>query len=148
VTTKLSIAPLLGVGGVAFGMKRSSVVSVLGAPQSSIKRTAAAEHAVDSWFEGCFQVSYAGESPIVDFIELADGLGVEVILFGLAVFNSASGSLLDALRDRASWDESEAACLYTSQSLELGLWRPSADDQIPFSSLGVGAKGYYSGCLD
>lgn len=148
VTTKLSIAPLLGVGGVAFGMKRSSVVAVLGVPQRSFKRISTSEHATDSWVEGCIQVSYVGESPVVDFVELADGPGIEVILFGLAIFNSASGSFLQALRGRAPWQESEAACSYVCQSLELGFWRSSADDQMPFGSLGVGAKGYYSDRLD
>ena len=144
MTTKLSIAPLLGVGGVAFGMKRSSVVAALGTPQSSFKRIPAAEHATDAWLDGCLQVSYIGESPAVDFIELADGPGVEVFLFGFAVFNLASGSLLRLLKERAPWDESEAACSYTCRSLELALWRPSAVDEARFVSVGVGAKGYYS----
>jgi hypothetical protein len=96
VTTKLSIAPLLGVGGVGFGTKRATAIARLGSPPRSFKRTSFSSHPIDSWFDGCMQVSYIGDLPIVEFIELAHGPAVEVLLWGIPVFDISSGELLSA----------------------------------------------------
>lgn len=146
--TELSIAPLLGLSGVVFGMSRESVIAVLGEPQTSFRRNPLSNHVTDGWFDGCLQVSYAGQTPAVDFIELSYGPRVDVLLFGVAVFNMPSGELLQTLRSKADWDESEGACAFTCSSLELAFWLPTVDDAAPFKSLGAGVKGYYSENID
>ena len=146
MTTKLSIAPLSGVAGVGFGSSRASVITTLGVPQRSFKRSSFATYAIDIWFDGSMQVSYAGEVPAVEFIEFSHGPNVDVLLFGVPVFDTPSGELLKTVKAQIDWEESEDGCSFTCPSMELALWRSRADDALPFESLGVGEKGYYSEC--
>lgn len=144
MTTKLTIAPLSGVAGVGFGLSRASVITALGEPQRSFKRSPFSTYAIDIWFDGSMQVSYVGEVPWVEFIELSRGPDVDVLLFDITVFDRPSGELLDALKARVDWEESENGCSFTCPSMELALRRSCANDALPFESLGVGEKGYYS----
>jgi hypothetical protein len=105
-------------------------------------------HYTDAWFGGSLQVSYTGENPTVEYIELSAISGLAVMLLGLAVFSTPASLLVPRIQERAALDSSdpELGYSYIFPSLELSLWRAVAEqpDGRFFSTIGIGIDGYYS----
>lgn len=140
--------PLNGVGPVRLGMSREAVLAAFGPPTASFHKTPNSRYPTDAWFGGDFQVSYEGEEPTVEFIELSSGPNVEAVLFGLPVFATSVPALISEIGRRAELDRTdpELGHSYTFPNLELAFWRPDNDDEETpyFATVGIGRAGYYS----
>jgi len=144
----LVVLPMVGVGPVHLGATREQVHAALGHPEAGFLKVPTCEHRTDTWFDGCLQVFYEGESPAVSFIELSRGVGFEASLFGLPVFATRVPVLVAELSHHSQLEASdpELGFSFKFPSIELALWRPSDDDEEEphVSTVGIGVPGYFS----
>jgi len=142
------VQPLQGIGPVQLGAARGAVIAALGEPGCTFKKTPDSQHATDAWFENGFEVFYAGTEPVVEYIELSRDNGFTATLLGRPVFTTLASDLVSHIEHVASFDTSdfELGYSYVFPSIELSLWRPVVEwpEGRFFSTVGIGAIGYYS----
>ena len=68
-----NVMPGLGVGPVRFGMSRAEVRAVLPGEPTSFNKGGQEPYHTDAYHQNGFQISYAGDEPQVDYIELSRG---------------------------------------------------------------------------
>lgn len=141
------VEPLERLGNIQLGMSRAEVRQLLGQPQS----TNGSRNHVDIYLDGSFQVFYSPEST-VEFIEVTKEAGVPVQLAGVDVFQTPAQEVLHLVSSRSEFDQNDPVVgySYVFPDLELSLWRPDdaepqqGKEQVFFSALGIGARGYFS----
>ncbi|WP_036308297.1 hypothetical protein [Methylophilus sp. 5] len=142
---QIEIFPLIGIGEIELGSAQAEVRRILG-PCRSFKKTPLATHPTDSWFDNKLQVYYTGQEPIVEYIELSNGL--EATLFGHSVFSTKASQLISLIEQHAAFDNTdpELGYSYIFRSLQLSFWRPGVkgSEGSYFSTVGVGIHGYFS----
>jgi hypothetical protein len=140
---RVPLSPLSSAGSVRLRGKREDVHSLLGAPQSSYRKSPSAQHPTDSWYGGALQVFYGSDPPEVEYIELSRGGEVEAHLFGMDVFATPAKAVLAVVRAHTNLREEEEGCSYVSSELEIALWRESVESAT-FATVGIGTPGYFS----
>jgi hypothetical protein len=146
------VTPLVGVGPVKLGMAREAVLKSMQVPSNPFRKRRSSPHETDSFHGASFQVFYSGDEPRVEYIELSRSAELRVLLRDLDVFASTAEHVAEAIAREAPYDPSwrEFPYAYIFRSLQLSLWRPvvpsSASDTEGryFSTIGIGAKGYYN----
>ncbi len=149
---RFEIVPLAGVGPVLLNMPRSEVPQLMGHLPKSIRKTPACAYATDAFHNSGFQVFYAGPEPVVEYIELSRGSGLEAFFDGVDVFALPAVELVERLSRRTPFDPSdpELGYSYVFPEWELALWRPclpegnNDDDGRFFSTVGIGVRGYFT----
>lgn len=140
--------PLNGVGPIRLGASRDAVLAAFGTPPQRFHKTPTSRYPIDAWFENGFQVSYGGDTPTVEYIELAHGHDFEALVFGISVFATTVPALVGEIGQRAKIDDAdpELGYSYIFPSLELAFWRPIDDDEETpyFYTVGIGVPGYFS----
>ena len=146
------VVPLVGVGPVRLGMTRDEARAAIGVAVTPFAKVPDAVWRTDAFHGAAFQVFYSGDRPIVDFIELSAGSGVEAVLSGLTVFATPADEVIAQVSARSPFDanDRELGFSYVFPQLELAFWRPvipeSPDDPDGrcFATVGIGAPGYFS----
>ena len=148
---RFDITPLLGVGPVLLGMPRADVRAVMGETPDEFFKAEGAHHATDSYYDSAFQVSYSDEPPVVNFVEVFGGGGVEIFLEGMDVFATDAATVIAKVTERHAFDEHdpELGYTYVFPELELAFWRPSIpndefDEGRFFSTVAIGLRGYFA----
>jgi hypothetical protein len=148
---KYLVEPLIGVGPVLLGMSRDEVRRVMSEPSEPFRKVMTSQHEIDSFHQCGFQVSYCGDQPTVEFIELSRDSGFCARYRDLDVFSMPADDVvayiaLDAAFDETDW---EIPYSYIFRELQLALWRPlvpKSDTDTEgryFMTIGVGRAGYY-----
>ena len=144
----INIQPLVGIDQVHFGAPRLEIHRALGPCSATFKRSPVSAHPTDAWLNNGIQVFYTGVEPIVEYIEFSSVSGFEAIVFGQSVFSTEASELVALIEKHAPFDSAdpELGYSYIFPSLELSLWRPSIESPEGdfFSTIGVGAHGYFS----
>lgn len=137
--------PHKSLGPVRIGAERAEVHEAMGVPECSFKKTTASVHPTDAWFHSAFQVFYTAAGK-VEFIEVTSGSGVEVVYFGVPVFSTAAGPLIEQLSKAAVFSSEDAGCSYISRGTDVALWRPASEEPEGtfFSTFSLGVEGYYA----
>ena len=147
---RFEVEPLLGVGPARLGMHREELRAAMKTVPQSFRKGDRWE--TDAFFGGGFQVFYGGDEPRVDYIELSHKAGLEPFLYGIDIFATPASELIMRLDQKCRYDRNdpELGSSYTFLDWELSLWRhtipddPADDEGRCFSTIGVGARGYFS----
>lgn len=147
----VTIQPLVGVGLVRFGMSPEEVRLVMPEPPRSFRKRRTSRYKTDAFFHDAFQVSYDGDLPTVEFIELQGHSAVRPFYRHVHVLATPADEVVAFISRDATFDanDPEFPSTYTFRDLQLSFWRPiipeSADDEIGrcFSTVGIGRRGYY-----
>jgi hypothetical protein len=143
--------PRVGVGPVRFGMTREQVRRTIPGPRESFLKGLNAQHEVDAFHNGGFQIFYGGEPPVAEYIELSRDSGFRVVCHGADVVATPAGELAAVLSGDPDFDASHAELgyAYVFTNSDVSLWRP-AIPKFPadpsgreFSTIGLGVAGYY-----
>jgi len=148
---RVEVTPLVGIGPVLLGMTREQARTAMGVPPHPFRKRATGPE-VDAFHTNAFQVFYAVERPVVEFIEVSRGAAVEPWLNGFNVFEAPAADLVSRLSRTWAVDDQdpEVGYSYIFPAVELAWWRPTIpeDDSDPeghfFSSVAVAVRGYFS----
>ena len=146
------IVPHVGVGPIKLGMTRDEVRRVMPVPCSPYRKSQGDLHETDAFHEYAYQVYYNGESPVVEFIELSDGLDYIASYRGTDVFSTPAAEMVVLVSREAAFDPDywELGRSYTFPSIDIALWRPVLPEEsdgeagIIFSTIAIGVEGYFA----
>ena len=144
-----NVQPLVGIGPVRLGMSRDEVHYAMHAAPTPFRKDATVAPLTDAFHQSAFQVFYAGDPPIVEYIELSRDADFRALYGGLDVFATPADEIAAFISRHASYNQEgrEFPYSYIFHELQLSLWRPvaSKDDESGrfFSTIGIGRKGYY-----
>ena len=150
--TDYFVVPHSRVGPVQLGVAREESRAAMSGMPHTFCGAPGSQHGTDAWHNNAFQVSYAGDPPSVEYIELSAGGRFRALYKGTSVFESPSDELLALVSRDAPYDgdDPELGYSYTFRFLDLSLWRPvmpeSPDDPEghKFATIGIGIEGYYA----
>ena len=145
------IQPFIGVGPVRLGMSRTEVLQAMRESSEPFRKTKDSRYETDAFHQSGFQVSYGGEQPTVEFIELSRESGFRAFYRELEVFATSAAEVVVFISRDAAFDDADPELPYTYQfrGLQLSLWRPvipesEADTEGRcFSTIGIGRRGYF-----
>src|SRR5262249_29981179 len=146
------VNPHVGVGPVKLGMTRDEVHRLMPGPNIPFRKSPDDKHETDAFHDAGFQVFYTGDAPVVEYIELSAGLGLQAIYDGISVFEKDASEVVAHISRNAAFDPDdwELGYSYVFRALDLSLWRPflpeSPNDPEgrQFMTIGIGVKGYYA----
>jgi hypothetical protein len=150
---RLELIPHVGAGPVRLGMTRDQARDAVGVEPQPFLKSPGSPYPTDA-FDGLgigFHVYYDGPEPVVDFIELANGGGLEALLGDVDVFATPADVLVARLeREHALDPSSEPGYLYLFRDLGLSLWRstiPESEDDPEgryFDAVAIGTPESFS----
>jgi hypothetical protein len=119
-------------------------------PPKPFRKTPTSEHEADGFYASALQFFYAGQPPLVEYIELSRSPEFRAMFFGVSVFDTPATDLLSAIGAFHDYDSdgSSDPCDVVFPDLQVSLWRPytGPDDERSryFSTIGVARHGYYT----
>jgi hypothetical protein len=142
---RFDAAPHISLGPVKIGATRAEVHDAMGAPESTFKKSATADHPTDAWFQNALQVFYT-PAGMVEFIEVSGNAGIEVICFGETIFSTAAAALVARLGKTTAFTSSDGGHTFIGHDIDVALWRPEVDapEGVHFATFGLGRSGYYA----
>lgn len=140
-----------GIGPVKLGMTRTEVHRVMPGPREAFLKGPDAGHETDAFHDSGFQVFYAGNPPVVEFIELSRDSGFRALYGGLDVFATPADRVVAQVSADAPFDPAhfDLGYSYIFPDLDLSLWRPTLPESPEdaegreFSTIGIGVAGYF-----
>ena len=144
-----NVEPFVGVGPVRLGMSRDAVHNAMHESPGPFRKGSSVAPLTDAFHHSAFQVFYAGDQPIVEYIELSRDAELRAFYRGLDVFATPADEVAAFISRDAIYDEAgrEFPYSYIFRRLQLSLWRPvlPEDDDSGrfFSTIGIGRRGYY-----
>ncbi len=143
------VTPKIGVGPVRLGMHRDEVRAAMDQEPERFMKAETCRYETDAYHHSAFQVSYEGDEPRVEFIELSREGGFIALYRAMDVFGTSASDLVEFIARDARFDgrDPELGYSFVFPSLDLSLWRPVLPEDSPdgefFSTIGVGVEGYF-----
>src|SRR4051794_3958039 len=100
-----NLMPGVGVGPVRFGMPRAEVRAVMPGEPTSFNKSGQDPYDTDAYHQHGFQISYAGNVPQVDYIELSRGGDFIACYKDSEIFTTTADDLVQYIRQDAPFDE-------------------------------------------
>ena len=127
------------VGPIRFGMSPEEVHAAMGdMPERLFRRSKSERYETEGYHQNTVQIHYDGDSPSVNFVELA-GAGEMVAVFcGIPVFQTKVDHLISLLSEYDDYDQSapEPEYMYIYRNLDISLWRPVVPENDERSNRG------------
>jgi hypothetical protein len=148
---RVDVVPHTRVGPVELGMSPGEIAKALGIPPDHFNKTTNSQWPTDTFFGNVLQVFYSGRTPIAEYIEVSAGGELSPVVFGLEAFSTPASDVIRHITASHALGESgrEAGYTFVFPDIDLSFWRPvmPQDDDDPegkfFSTIGIGAAGYY-----
>jgi hypothetical protein len=142
--TPYPVLPLIGIGPVRLEMTREDARRAMGRPPDPVQKSADGA-LTDAYFDSAFQVFFDNRDR-VEYIEVSGpGQDVAALYLGMDVHRTGAADLVKRIVKDAPYDpdDPELGWSYLFPSLELSLWRPTAEEPF-FATIGIGRHGYFS----
>jgi hypothetical protein len=143
--TPYAVLPLIGIGPVRLKMTREESRRAMGRPPDPVQKSSADGALTDAYFDSAFQVFF-DDRDLVEYIEVSGpGPDIAALYLGKDAHRTEAAELVKRIVANAPYDpdDPELGWSYLFPSLELSLWRPTAEEPY-FATIGIGRHGYFS----